>query len=362
MGKYRNRIIAGLGIALAIYIVLLLFMDSSGQFEGGVRNAIADFPLWLVPVLCLTQISAGFFRWLEWHYYLGVIDARDKLSIKDSVIIFVATFMMVVSPGKIAELLKSVFLKMKTGTPVAQSAPIVIAERVVDGLAVIITLMITLVVAGDRLELGSYREISRGIIFTSAAILGFGLVVVQIRPLAYLFLDLAAKLPLVKRIHEPLVDFYESSQEIFKLKHIIPTTIMGMGVYMSSTSGFLLILWGFGLEITWTLFMQTAFIVGVASAIGALSFVPNGAGVTEISNAAMLSAIVAPTQPLLVPAVIGAVALMQGFFHKWFRVLVGMCVAFIYRKRLFTAELEAEIEAAEDEKSERQPQRPALEA
>jgi len=113
--------------------------------------------------------------------------------------------------------------------------------------------------------------------------------------------------------------------------------------------GFFIILWGFGLEMTPTLFLQTAFIVGVASAIGALSFVPNGAGVTEITNFAMLMAVVAPQNPILTVPIAGAAALLQGFFHKWFRVLVGVGVAFIYRKRLFTGELEAELATMEAE-------------
>jgi uncharacterized membrane protein YbhN (UPF0104 family) len=125
---------------------------------------------------------------------------------------------------------------------------------------------------------------------------------------------------------------------------------MGMGVYMSSTIGFLLIMWGFGLDMSWNLFLQAAFIVGVASAIGALSFVPNGAGVTEISNVAMLKAIVIPLNPVMTLSIAGAAALMQGFFHKWFRVVVGMIVASIYRKRLFTEALETEIAVMEAER------------
>jgi glycosyltransferase 2 family protein len=354
MQKYRKQIIAGLAIALAIYIILLIFMDSNGQFGDGVFDELSNFPLWLIVVLCVTQISAGFFRFLEWHYYLGVIDARDKISIKDSMIIFISGFTMVVSPGKAAELLKSVFLKLKTDVPISKSAPIVIAERVVDGLAVIITLVITLLVAGDRLALGDYRGLSDSIIFSSAALLAFGLIVVQIKPLAYFCLDITAKMPVIKRIHTPLVEFYESSREIFKLKHVIPTTLMGMGVYLSSTTGFVLILWGFGLNITWTLCLQTAFIVGVASAIGALSFIPNGAGITEVSNLAMLKIIVMPSNPEMTLAMAATAALMQGFFHKWFRVVVGMAVAFIYRKRLFTSELEDEIAKVENQRTSQQ--------
>ena len=350
MRKYRNQIIAGLALVVAIYIVLLIVMDTSGQFSDGVVEAVRGFPLWLVPLLCLLQVSAGFFRFLEWHYYLGVIEARHKLSLADSAIIFVSAFTMVVSPGKVAEVLKSVFLKMRTGVPVARSAPVVIAERVVDGLAVVVTLVITLLLAGERLDLGDYRSISQGIIFSTAILLFGGLVVVQIAPLAYFCLGIVARLPLINRLHPALTEFYESSREIFRIQHVAITTLMGMGVYMSSTIGYVLILWGLGLDLTWTLFIQATFMVGVASAIGALSFVPNGAGVTEISQLAMLSAIIVPDNPQFTLAAAGAAPLMQGFFHKWFRVIVGMGVTFIYRRRLFTPGLDAEIAAMEAER------------
>ena len=99
MQKYRKQIIIGLIIALAIYIFLLIFLDSGKQFDEDVLDAITGFPIWLMLVLCLTQVSAGVFRFLEWHYYLGVIDARDKISLKDSAIIFVASFTSVIISG-----------------------------------------------------------------------------------------------------------------------------------------------------------------------------------------------------------------------------------------------------------------------
>ncbi|NOK85713.1 MAG: hypothetical protein GFH27_549367n28 [Chloroflexi bacterium AL-W] len=359
MRKYRKQLFTGAIIVLAMYILTLVIFDTSGQFQSndGVLDALRAFPLWLVPVLCLTQIGAGFFRFLEWHYYLGVIDARHKISLMDSIIIFAVSFTMVVSPGKIAEILKSVLLKMKTGVTIARSAPIVLAERVVDGLAVVVTLTIVLIIAPQTLDLGDYDGISRGILYTSSALLLGGLVAVQIKPLAYFMLNqVIARLPLVKRLHQPLTEFYESSREIFLLKHVIPTTIMGMGVYGCSTIGFALIMSGFGLEMSGTLFLKIAFIVGVASAVGALSFVPNGAGVTEITNFAMLQALVAPYHPELTPGIAAAAALLQGFFHKWFRVVVGAGFAVVYRKRLFTSELEAEITEMQTERQPSQTQ------
>ncbi len=364
MRKYRNQILLGILITISIYIGLLLLADNQGHLEAdGILEKIQSFPLYLIPILILAQTLVIFFRFLEWHYYLGVIDARHRISTKDSLIIFVATFIMVVSPGKAGELLKSVMLKIHTtktkdglviegGVPVARSAPIVIAERVVDGIAVIILMAVTLLIAGDSLNLGTYQGIdyavlSRTLIYSSSAIILTGLIVVQIQALAYFCLDILGYIPIIKRLQQPLTDFYESSREVFALKHVIPMSIVGLGVYGSSTLGFIIILYGFGLDITWQLILQSLFIVGVASAIGALSFVPNGAGVTEISNTGMLLALVAPIQPIVTLPVAAAIAFIQGFFHKWFRVLVGLTVAFIYRKRLFGDDLEAELEKVE---------------
>jgi uncharacterized membrane protein YbhN (UPF0104 family) len=87
--------------------------------------------------------------------------------------------------------------------------------------------------------------------------------------------------------------------------------------------------------------------VGVGTFIGAVSFIPNGAGITEISQAAMLMAIVAPSNPEMTAGVAAAAALIEGFFHKWYRVIVGLGTAFVFRDRLFTAAVHAELETPE---------------
>jgi glycosyltransferase 2 family protein len=349
MQKYRKRIFFGLILALTIYIILLVLLDSSGQFTDDVMVYFRSFPLWLIIPLSITQIAAGVFRFFIWNYYLGVVGARDKISLLDSAVIFVSGFTMVVSPGKAAELLKSVFLKMKTGVPITRSAPIVIAERVMDGISVIITLTLALLFAGESLALGDFLSLSRVIVFTSAGLIGFGLIVIQIAPLAYFFLNLTGEIPLVRRLQQPLTEFYESSREIFSLRHVIPMSLLGLGVYLSTTATLLITLQGFGFEITSALILQSLFTVGVTSAVGALSFVPNGAGVSEFTTYGVMTTIVMPFYPAMTTGMIAAVALISGFFHKWFRVLVGMGVALIFRNRLFTPGIETELAHLEEQ-------------
>jgi glycosyltransferase 2 family protein len=338
--KYRNRLLAGFAIVFVIYVGLL-FLTNTNELLAQLRS----YPwVLLLPVIGL-KFGAWFLRFWRWQYFLGVIDASRKISLFDSAVIFVSGFSMVVSPGKVAEVLKAVVLKIKTGVPVARSAPVVIAERVVDGVAVLVDALLAFLLAGDAINLGRYRVL----IMVSGVLLIVGLVAVQIRPLAYLLLNIVARLPVIRRLHRPLVEFYESSREILKLKHIIPTSFLGSLAHLIDALAFCIIISAFGVPITWTLFLQGVFITGLTAAVGALSGVPNGAGITEISSSEMIMVIIAPLHPVITPMVALAAALIDGFFHKWLRVIVGTMVAIIFRRRLFPISIESVLAEAEPE-------------
>jgi uncharacterized protein (TIRG00374 family) len=344
MRKYRNRILVGFGLVFVIYVGLLLFVNT----EELVANLRA-YPWHLFIAVILLKLVAWVLRFGQWQYYLGVIEARDKISVFDSIVIYLSGFTMVVSPGKIAEVLKAVILKVKTGIPVSRSAPVVVAERVVDGVAVVVVVFLVALIGGENVNLGAYGIL----IVISGAVLSFGLIAVQVRPLAYFLLGICAKLPLIKRAHRPLVEFYESSREILSLRHVMLTTIMGSLAHLADSLGFTIVLTGFGMEITWTLFLQATAIVGLAAAVGALSGLPNGAGVTEVSTSAMLLAIVAPQNPVVTQSVAFTAALIEGFFHKWFRVFTGMLVAIIFRRRLFPPAVQTTIAEMEMERAQK---------
>lgn len=347
MRKYQKQFLVGLMLTLGFYIVYMIVADGQAYVNGtnGLLPTLAAFNWRWLPLLILSQFGVIFCRFMEWQFYMGIVGARQKMSWQDSAIIFIACFIMVVSPGKAAELLKTVFVKAKTGVSIAKTAPAVIAERVIDGLVVIILMMLALLLAGENLNLGSYEGVdyhalSRGIVFFSAAMLLLGMIVIQIQPLAYFCLNWIARIPLIKRFHHGLLIFYESSREIFYWRNVLVAFIPGTGVFLFSTLCFVMILSGFGLMITPTVILQVLFIIGITSAVAALSFAPNGAGVTEASSLILLLVMIAPTNPAMTPTVAAAAALLQGFFHKWFRVLVGLAVALIFRQRLFADDFE----------------------
>ncbi|MFN8375221.1 MAG: lysylphosphatidylglycerol synthase transmembrane domain-containing protein [Anaerolineae bacterium] len=343
MRKYRNQILAGLAIAFLIYIGLLALIDTQQLI-----NHLQTYPwVLLIPVVLLKVLSWGL-HFLKWQYYLGVIGARDKISVRDSLVLFVSGFTLAVSPGKIAEVLKAVVLKAKTGVPIARSIPVVVAERVIDGTSVLTIVFAALLLGGSTLNIDQWV---RAFIFFAASLIAVGLIAVQIKPLAYWLLGIVGKLPLIKRIHKPLIEFYESTREVFQLKHVLITTLFGALAYTIDSFGMTIVLSGFGLPFTWTLFLQTMFIFGFTAAFGALSGSPNGAGTTEVSSGTLYASMIAPLNPVFDTSAIAAAVLVGGFLYKWLRVLVGMAVAVIFRKRLFTPSVETAIAEMEAEKT-----------
>jgi uncharacterized membrane protein YbhN (UPF0104 family) len=126
--------------------------------------------------------------------------------------------------------------------------------------------------------------------------------------------------------------------------------IIGASAYAVDGFVFTIILSGFGLPITWLLFLQTSFIVGFTSALGAVSGSPNGAGVTEVSTGGMLIAMISPQYPAITLSVAAAAVLIEAFFYKWLRVFVGLVVGLIFRRRLFTASVEEALAEMENER------------
>ena len=93
LSKYWNKIVFSVGFGAVLYIGFSIYSDASSLL-----SAFERFNWWLIfPVLLL---SAGnfLFRYLRWHYFLNKLDTQ--LGIVDSLVVFLAGFVMSVTPGK----------------------------------------------------------------------------------------------------------------------------------------------------------------------------------------------------------------------------------------------------------------------
>jgi uncharacterized protein (TIRG00374 family) len=208
----RRKFLYSLIIALLIYIALALYSD-----WGQLTAALQDFPwLWLLPVIGLTLVNyVG--RCLRWFWYLRLLGA--PISLWDSVRTFGVGMLMVMTPGKAGEFLKPYMVKNVTGTPMSVTAPVILAERMLDGMA-----MLLLAAAGLFVFPNTTARLVAALVLTTFLLF---IVVVQVRPLALWFLKLGEQLPVVKKFASQLHIFYESTRVVFGLRNLLIALTVG---------------------------------------------------------------------------------------------------------------------------------------
>jgi uncharacterized protein (TIRG00374 family) len=316
-GRLRGKILPPLLFGLiAIVVVDRLLVPDVRQLAETLRV----FRWALVPAILGLTLYNYALRFVKWQYYLRLIGVRD-VGTSDSALVFFGNFTMVLTPGKVGELFKSYLLRRVAGTPIAVSAPIVIAERMTDGLAM---------VALAALGLANARYGWPILVVTlGAAAIGIG--VVQHRPLAGRILRAGERIgPLSSRVHH-LHEFYESAYELLRPKPLGLAVLIGFASWLGECLAFYLVLLGLGLPPSWSLAIAATSILALSTLVGSASMLPGGLGVADASIAGMLIAIVA--SPLMTHDVAVAASLLIRFATLWFGVLIGAGALLLYHRR-----------------------------
>src|SRR5437764_13422289 len=103
--------LTGIGRRLIIALVLgVLVFAGFGLYTdlGALGENLASFAWHMLPLALLLVIVNYVIRFARWHYYLKVIDVAVPLG--SSLNIFLAGFVMSVTPAKMGELLQSYLL------------------------------------------------------------------------------------------------------------------------------------------------------------------------------------------------------------------------------------------------------------
>ncbi len=322
----RRRLLLGIGLAFCIYAVLLLVVNTEDLLLQ-----LRRFPPNHLLLIALLKPVSWFFRFQVWQYFLGVVGVRRAIGSINSALLYLAGFTMAVSPGKSAEVLKALVLMRWTGLPLTQGVPVILAERVVETLAVLLLAAASLLLGATELGPGP----ARSLLVVGTALLVGGLLFVQSTTAQRVALQVLDRLPLLRRGRLWLAVFLLGSRDLLRPRHLLRVLLPGVLATTGDAAILLIILHGFDVPLNGELLLQTLLIVSLSPLIGALSGLPNGAGITELSVSAMLLSIVAPQQSAVTLSSAAAIALIESFFHKWLRVLVGLLVALVFRRRLF---------------------------
>lgn len=302
-----RKMIPGLLLGFFVLVGLALVGDIREISQLLIHFDWRIFPL----VLCFTLFNYTL-RFLKWHYYLRQIGAR--IPWRESLRLFVAGFPLAMTPGKVGEVLKGVWINQRSGVAAARGVSVVVAERISDGLAVL-ALSTLGVVANPR-----YWPA-----FALVLALLLGLIVIsQIRPLALWLLGVMQRIPLIKKTVPALREFYEGSFTLFKPGVTLLAVGLGTVSWLGEGIGFSFILRGLGLPPTAETTANAIFILAFSTVVGAVTALPGGLGAAEASIAGML-VLVAGVDT----GVASAATLLIRLATLWFGLLLGL-IAWVF--------------------------------
>ena len=301
-----RRLIAGLVFGFLVVLALTLLSDLKA-----VRQQIFEFRWAVYPAVLGLTLFNYLLRGFKFHYYLRQIGAKS-IPIRESFRIFVAGFPLAVTPGKVGEALKGVWIHHKDPeVSIARGVSVVVAERISDGLAVLLL---------STLGVIAYPKYWPGFLAVLVILLGI-IVVSQIRPLAIALLDFAARIPLVKRFTPSLREFYEGSFALFNPGVTVVATGLGLISWFGEGVGFYLILLGLGIPPSWETLAIAIFVLSFSTVVGAVSALPGGLGAAEASISGMLILLLG-----LEVGTAAAATLLIRFATLWFGVGLGLIV------------------------------------
>lgn len=325
MSRLLRRTLAGIALGVALYVVAILYFDL-----GPVRDTLVGYP-WERFAAALGLSAANYLlRFAKWELALTWLDVRadaPELTRRRSLTIYLAGLSMSVTPGKVGEVLRSWLLKASDGIAVTRTAPVVLADRLTDLVALVLLSLVGLSI---------YPEVLPVVLVTTVLILA-GVLVLGSPRVLHACLARAERIPKigprVRRL-EPLV---ESTATLLRIRGLVVLSVLSVAGWGLECVGYWLLLSGFaGVEVS---LRAATFLWSAGTLVGALSFLPGGLGATEgsliFATRRLASGVAEPTA--LSAALLGRMATL------WFGELVGAVALFLF---LRDPKLRAATEAA----------------
>ncbi|MGB2895034.1 MAG: lysylphosphatidylglycerol synthase transmembrane domain-containing protein [Anaerolineales bacterium] len=316
MHSLRRRLLAGLVLGFVVALGLALFSDIRQ-----VGSHLATFSWSLAPLILAGTLFNYSLRFIKWHFYLSQIGAHN-LSPRKSAQLFIAGFPLAVTPGKVGEALKGVWLNRETRIPVARGVTVVLAERISDGLAVLLL---------STLGVIAYPRFWPAFAIVLTLLIS-GIILSQIRPAALWVLDSTERLPLLKRVSHHLREFYEGTYTLFRPRSTLIAVGLGIIAWLGEGIAMYLVLLGLGVPAGWQTFSMAVFTLSFSTVIGAVSTLPGGLGAVEVSMTGMLVLLLA-----LPASTATAATLIIRFATLWFGVALGLTI-WLFSKKLLLLE------------------------
>ncbi|MEN8005477.1 MAG: lysylphosphatidylglycerol synthase transmembrane domain-containing protein [Candidatus Krumholzibacteriota bacterium] len=315
--RLTSRSFAVIGFSVALYAAVALIFGLDD-----IRRELAGFPGWQLWVLAALSLINYALRFWRWEVYLRALDSRIPL--RESLGLYFATYVMVITPGKIGEIFKAGILREKFGVSLSRGLPVVLAERIYDFLAVLV-----LAAVGVFFWPGPLTGLTTGLL--AAAAIPLFLALFQNRNIRTRLLGRAARSEMLSRHRVGLDESMESLSRLLGIKHSLFSLTLSTLAWLCECLGLWLVCRGLDFPVP---LGEALFVYAAGTLVGSLSFLPGGLGGTEATIIWLLGTLSMPG------ATAAAVALLVRLFTLWLAVIIGLVFFMAFRSILFSEDEE----------------------
>lgn len=268
----RRRFLLGVGFGILVTAAFVVLSDGSE-----IIHSLDSFDWRLVPLILLLSLTNYLLRFVKWHFYLHWVDAEDvgKLT---SLVVFMSGLSMAITPGKVGEFLKPYLVRRVNGTALSVTAPIVVAERITDGIAILILASIGLL----QIQRGWIVLVALACLFVTFTLL------IQSQSLIHVVLRRFEHIELIGKRARMLEQLYESTWKMFRPRKLAFAVLISVASWAGECFAFFLVMLGLGFPASTHLLFAAASSLAIATMIGALSLLPGGLGAAELSATGLL--------------------------------------------------------------------------
>jgi uncharacterized protein (TIRG00374 family) len=272
-------------------------------------SAVLGFPTRDL-VLALALVLAGWaLRGWRFYYYLRI--SAQPAPLGYCLKVFLASFALTGTPGKMGEGIKAVFLKQDYGVPVTQTLGILVVERLIDLLGVLLLGSLSI------LAFSQWKSVFA--LCAAIVVAGGAFLCMESLYRPALSRIIQARVRLLSWAAEKALNVLLTSRGLMNLRALVVGLIVSTVAWGAESVCMYLILDGLRLPST---LLQANFVYCFSTLVGALSMLPGGMGGAEAGMIGLLGFIgISYSEGL--PAVI-----IIRLCTLWFAVIVGAAFLF----------------------------------
>lgn len=294
-----------LGAVAVMYIAAAWLLGS--LIEPEVLALALSLPLWLIAVLLgLSLVNYGLRAW-RWVMLTNALNLG--VPVWPNVLYYISGYSLTATPGKAGEAVRLWFLKSGHGIGFSRSAPLMVADRVLDIWAVMLLTLVSF--SGFQ----AYRWYGLALVLLVAAI---SLPVIRPQLLEPILLGCTRWTKRYRRLLVRMRRVLRTMSRLSNWRTYGYTMLPSVAGWWAEAIALYLILHHLGADVS---LANAVFVFSFSMIVGAVSMLPGGLGGTEASMVLLLSALGVPIDIALVATAIVRVTTF------WFAVALGLLIS-----------------------------------